>query len=170
MRPEGGALVVLAPYARHMLEPVHVDADRDVGGLGRHPAVVAHLDPDGVQAHDRTELVQRPLPPFEHGVAHRVGDVGYRLRAQLRAGRLLKVVLDVAHRHAARVQGYDHLIQSAQPPGMPGHQPRGGDEPSLSRGTSTVTSPTGVDGVLGYEPLREFACPPPAFDSLSPGA
>lgn len=46
----------------------------------------------------------------------------------------------------------------------------GGDQPSLSRGTSTVTSPTGVDSVLGYEPLREFACPPPAFDSLSPGA
>lgn len=46
----------------------------------------------------------------------------------------------------------------------------GVNEPSLSRGTCTVTSPTGVDSVLGYEPLREFACLPPAFDSLSPGA
>ena len=125
VRPEGGAPVVLDPYARHMLEPVHVDADGDVRRLGRHPAVVARLDPDGVQVQDRIELVQRPLLPFGHGVAHRVGDVGYRLGAQVRADRLPKVVLDVAHRHAARVQGYDHLVQCARPPGTLGHRPRG---------------------------------------------
>ena len=35
-----------------MLEPVRVDADGDVRRLGHHPAVVAHLDPDGVHPYD----------------------------------------------------------------------------------------------------------------------
>lgn len=68
---------------------------------------------------------------------------------------------------------YRDMIISSNPPSLLeclGTNLGGGDEPSLSRGTCTAASPTGVDSVLGYEPLREFACPPPAFDSLSPGA
>ncbi len=67
---------------------------------------------------------------------------------------------------------YRDMIISSSAPGLLERlgTDLGANEPSLSRGTCTAASPTGVDGVLGYEPLREFACPPPAFGSPSPGA
>lgn len=61
---------------------------------------------------------------------------------------------------------YRDMIISSSPPSLPERLGTnlGANEPSLSRGTCTAASPTGVDSVLGHEPLREFACPPPAFD------
>ena len=67
---------------------------------------------------------------------------------------------------------YRDMIISSSAPGLLERlgTDLGVNEPSLPWGTCTAASPAGVDGVLGYEPLREFACPPPAFGSLSPGA
>ncbi|KOP61583.1 Transposase, partial [Bifidobacterium longum subsp. longum] len=41
----------------------------------------------------------------------------------------------------------------------------GGGHANSRNGSYPKTSPTGVDSVLGYEPLREFACPRPATGS-----
>lgn len=67
---------------------------------------------------------------------------------------------------------YRDMIISSSPPSLPERLGTnlGANKPSLPRGTCTAASPTGVDSVLGHEPLREFACPPPAFDPPSPGA
>ena len=43
---------------------------------------------------------------------------------QFGADRGGQVVLDVAHRHAARIQADDDLVEAAEPPGSPRHQPR----------------------------------------------
>ena len=123
VRPERGSLRILYPDAQHVLDTLHVDADRDVCGLRHDPAAVPDLDAYRVQVHDRVELVQRTLLPFEHRVRHRVGDRRDRLVRQFRADRLGEVVPDVAHGHASRIQAYDHVVQAAEPPGALRHQP-----------------------------------------------
>ena len=113
------------PDAQHVLLPVRVDPDRDVGGLVLHHLVVPDLDHDRVQEHHRVDRVQRPGLPGPHLLQHRIGDPRDRLVGQLGAVDLLQVVQDVPHGHAVRVQADDHVVQAAgDPPRALGHQQR----------------------------------------------
>ena len=106
------------PDAQHVLLPVAVDPDGDVGGLVLHRVVVADLDHDRGWEHHRVDQVQRPGLPGPDLLQHRVSDPGDRLGRQLGAVDLLQVVDDVPHAHPVRVQADDHVVQAAgHPPG-----------------------------------------------------
>ena len=56
MRPEGGSFLGPGPRSlSHVLDPVHVDADRDMGRAGGDPVIDADLDPDRVEVDHREE-------------------------------------------------------------------------------------------------------------------
>src|SRR5690606_22109340 len=65
-KPEFGALACLHPDAQHVLDPVEVDPDDDVGGLVAHVGAVAHLHHQRVDVDDRIDLVQGPVLPGPH--------------------------------------------------------------------------------------------------------
>ena len=123
-RPELGALGRLHPDPQHVLDPVQVDAHRDVRGLVADLVAVPDLHDQGVEVDDRVELLQRPRLPGLDLLRDGVGDLGDRLVRQVGADRAGEVVLDVPHRHPARVQRDDHLVEPAGPPGALGDQAR----------------------------------------------
>src|SRR5680860_1711479 len=103
---------------------VGVDTDGDVRGLVPHRVRVLDLHHQRVEVDDRIERVQRPGLPLLELLGDRLGDVGDRLVGQVGAQRPSQVVTDVAHRHPARIQRDDHLVQAAEPALTLGHQMR----------------------------------------------
>src|SRR5512135_259774 len=63
--------ISLVPSGR---TPRAAHAARDVDGLVAHHALVAHLDPQGVEEHQRVEGLQRTPLPLGHFLQHGVGD------------------------------------------------------------------------------------------------
>ena len=112
--PELCPLGLLDPDPEHVLAPVRRDADRQIHGLVAHRPLVAHLDPQGVEKHDRVERVQRPCLPTADFLEHRVGHRGDQLRRGLNAVQLAQMTLDVAHAHAAGVHRDDLVIEAGK--------------------------------------------------------
>ena len=77
--PKRRALGVLDPDPQHVLDPLEVHADGDIGGTVDDLAVLPDLDPDRVEVDHRIELLQRPRLPSQHLLADRVGDIADRL-------------------------------------------------------------------------------------------
>ena len=102
--PELRPLAGLHPDAQHVLHPVGVDPDRDVGGLVADLVAVADLHHQRVEVDDRIDRLQRPRLPRLHLRGDRLGDVGDRLVGQLGAERGQQMMLDVADRHPLRIQ------------------------------------------------------------------
>ena len=123
-RPELGALGGLDPDPQDVLDPVHVDPDRDMRGPVRHMRAVADLHDQRVEVDHRVERLQRPVLPCQDFLGDRLGDVADRLVGQVSAQRGREMVLDVSHRHPAGVQRDDHVLQPTQPAGALGHQRR----------------------------------------------
>ena len=86
---------------------------------------VADLDHDRVEVDDRVEGIQRATLPRQHLLGDLVGDLRDRLPADLGADRGHQVMLDIALRHPAGIQGDDHPIQTTQTPRPFRHQRRG---------------------------------------------
>jgi hypothetical protein len=112
--PELGSLAGLHPDPEHVLDPVQVDPDGDVGGLVADLVTVADLHHQRIQVDDRVDLLQRPGLPGLDLVGHRVGDLGDGVVGQLGAQRAGQMVLDVPDRHPAGIQRDDHLVQAAE--------------------------------------------------------
>jgi hypothetical protein len=83
--PELGALGLLDPQPQHLLGPVRADAKGDVHGLVADRALVADLDPEGVQEDQRVDRLERTVLPFgdlvEDRIRHRADQVGRDLDA-----------------------------------------------------------------------------------------
>ena len=160
------------PDAQHVLVTVGVDADGQVGGLVLHDVVVADLDDDRVQEHDRVDRIERtPLPGFDL-LHHLLGDPRHRLGRQLGPIDLLQVMDDVTDAHPVRVKADDHVVQAARhPPGALGHQHRfeaarpvprhrklhradPGLHPLLDTPVAGVTGVVAVAGVLDVPQMR----------------
>jgi len=62
--------------------------------------------------------------PFAHVREHGVGDARDQVVADFDPVQLTQVRLDVTHRHAARVQGDDLLVEAAEASLVPGHDHR----------------------------------------------
>lgn len=60
VRPKRGALIGLDPDSQDVLDPVHVDPDRQMGRPVGHMPARADLHADRVQIDDRRELVEGP--------------------------------------------------------------------------------------------------------------
>jgi hypothetical protein len=64
LEPEFGALRRLDPEPKDVLRPVRRDAEREIDGLVANQALVADLDPDGVEENEGIARLQRPVLPF----------------------------------------------------------------------------------------------------------
>ncbi len=51
------------PHAEDFLNTVKGDTDGQIDGLVDDPAIMPHLDPDGIKVHDGIYLVQGPVLP-----------------------------------------------------------------------------------------------------------
>jgi hypothetical protein len=114
----------LDPDPQDVLDPVHVDPDRDMRGPVRHMRAVADLHDQRVEVDHRVERLQRPVLPCQDFLGDRLGDVADRLVGQVGAQRRREMVLDVADRHPAGVQRDDHVLQPTEAAGALGHQRR----------------------------------------------
>ena len=124
MGPERRALGVLDPDAQHVLDPVQIHADRNIGGTIDDLAVLPDLDPDRIEIEDWVELFQRPGLPRGDLLEHGVSDVRDRLVREIRAERGGQMVLDIPDRHPAGIEADDHVIQPSEPSLPLGNQAR----------------------------------------------
>ena len=158
--PEFRSLGLLPPQPEHLALPVDRDADREVAGAGPDGPVLADLDHQRVQVHDRVDPLQRPGPPRLHVGEHGVGNAADRVPAQGGgAVEALQVALDVADRHPAGVQVEDLLVQPREA-GLPLRDQLRLERPGPVAGRLTSTGPSSVCTFLPVDPLRTFPAPP----------
>ena len=110
-QPELGAFGLLDPDAENLLGALRQDAERDVDRLVADEALVADLDPNGIEEHQRVADIERPVLPFRHLVQHRVGDRRDQVRRDIDAIEFLEMAADLAHRHAAGIHRDDLLVE-----------------------------------------------------------
>jgi hypothetical protein len=143
-----------------MLDPVQVHPDGDVRGPVLHAVPVADLHHQRVQVDDRVDLLQRPgLPGFDL-VQDPVGDLRDGLVRQLRPEGALKVMLDVADGHPARIQRDDHVVQAAGPAGALRDQPRLEAAGPIPRHRQSHVADLGGQGLRARPVTRVRAAPP----------
>ena len=78
--------------------------------------VLADLQDERVQEHDRIDVIQRPRLPGTDIVHHRVGDLRDQIAADLNAVELLQEPLDLPGRQPPRIQGQDLLVEPLKAP------------------------------------------------------
>jgi hypothetical protein len=111
-QPVLGALVAVAqPDPQHLFAAIDVDADRQVGGLVDHGAVVADLDHQGVDVHDRVDRLEGSGLPFVEFLDDPVGDPRDQLRGHVNLVDLGQMPADVAHRQPAGVERDDPFVE-----------------------------------------------------------
>jgi hypothetical protein len=116
LQPKLGALGLRQPQAQHLLLAGHLDADGQVHRLDPH-RTLAHLHVDAVQVDDWIHRIERPGLPGLDPIDHSIGDRGNQAGRDLRPVHLLQMRLDLAHRHAARIQR-QNLVVEADPAGL----------------------------------------------------
>src|SRR5574343_567125 len=94
------------------------------GGLVTHHGILLDLDPQGVEEDHRVHRLQGTRLPGgdlgHHGLGHAADELG----RDLGAIGFEQKALDLAHRHAARVQGDDVLVETREAPLVFGNQQR----------------------------------------------
>ena len=121
-QPELGALALLDPDAENLLGTVRQDSERDIDRLVAHEALVADLHPDGVEEDQRIAGVERPVLPFGHLLQNRIGHRRDQVRRDVDAVEFFQMAADLAHRHAAGVQGDDLIVEIGEAPLVFGDQ------------------------------------------------
>ena len=106
--PELGTFTVADPDAQHFLLAVLVDAQGDIGDLGRDLARFAHFEAQTVQIQDRIAGREHARLPFLDQGKHLVGDGRDARLRKLHAVVHLHIAHDVARGHAFGVEAYDH--------------------------------------------------------------
>src|SRR3954452_16127897 len=121
---ELGALAALKPHPQHVALAVAGDADRQVAREVPDRLTVADLDHQRVEVDDRIDRVQKPRLPALGVLQHRGGDAADGVAPDAGPVELADIGLDLARRHAARVEGEDLLVDSGQAPLAVGHDLR----------------------------------------------
>jgi hypothetical protein len=114
LQPELGALVGARPQPQNILVAFQIDAYGHVHGAVLHPPFVPHLDHQRIQKQDRIQRLQRAALPLLQFLDHRIGDCGNQRRRHFRAIDLLQMALDLACRHAPRVQRQDLGVETRE--------------------------------------------------------
>src|SRR6185369_3769829 len=84
------------PQAEYFLQSVHRDANRQVNRFVFHVPAVAYLELDGVQIHDRVDLVELPVLPRLHLINYFVRHARDQGRRDFHVVDLLQMLLDLA--------------------------------------------------------------------------
>jgi hypothetical protein len=99
---------------RTVLLAVRIEGKRHIDSLVLDQAFVANLDPQGVEEHNGIDRVERPVLPVPHLLEHRVGDPADDVGRYLRPVELSQMGLDLAHRHATRIEAQDFIIEAVE--------------------------------------------------------
>ena len=148
LEPELGALGRFDPEAENVLRSVRCDAEREIDGLVADQALVADLDPDGVEENQRIARFQRPVLPFGDRLQHRIGDRGNQVRRHLQPVELKQMALDLPNRHAARIHRHDLVVEAWKPPLIPLDQLRIERPLPIARNAHIDLRRFGQDGLL----------------------
>ncbi len=73
-QPELATLGLLDPQPQHLLGAVRADAKGNIDGFIPNGALVADLDPERVEEHQRVQRLERAVLPFGHFIEDGVGD------------------------------------------------------------------------------------------------
>lgn len=141
---------------QHVLDAVHIDADRDVSGFVADMPAIADLHEQRIQVDHRIERFERSMSPCEDLVSDLVYDLRDRLMAEVRADGALKMIGDVSDHHPP---AWSETIMSSNCESRlePVGTNLGVKDPSRSRGIANSTSPTLVPTLFAEDPLRELS-------------
>jgi hypothetical protein len=113
--PELGPLGLLHPQPQDIFLPLAGDAQGEIHRLAAHQALVANLDPQGVEDHHRVERLQGPLLPGGDLLPHRLGDGTDHVGGHLDLVELLQMGADFPDGEAAGVEREHFLVEARQP-------------------------------------------------------
>ena len=111
LQPELGALVGCRPQPQHLFVPIHADADGHMHGADLPPPLGPHLHHQRVEIDDRIDRVERARLPRLDLLEHRLGHVGDQRWRHLHLVHFFQVALNLAGRHAARIQGQNLVVE-----------------------------------------------------------
>src|ERR1700741_4380017 len=114
-RSQNLAPSVCSIQAEDLLSAVRQDAKRDVDRLIAPEALVADLDPNGIEKHQWVADIERPVLPFRNLVQHRISDRRDQVGRDINAVEFLEVAADLPDRHAA---GGDDLLVKVRKPAL----------------------------------------------------
>ena len=117
-------LDLLDPEPQHLLLALAGDRQRQVDRLVPDQSLVADLDPERVEEHNRIDRIQRPPMLLAHLLEHRVGHPADQVRRHRDAVELPQVTLDIAHRHATRIERQDAIVEAVEAALALGHDHR----------------------------------------------
>jgi hypothetical protein len=87
-----------------------------VHGLAADGCLIADLDPEGIEEHDRIHRLKRPGLPRRHLGVNGTGDRADEVRRDLHHVHLAEKRLDLAHREAAGVQRQNLVVEAGESP------------------------------------------------------
>src|SRR5215471_6081134 len=122
LEPEFGPLGLLDPQPQNVLIAIRIERERYIDGLVLDQALVADLDPQGIEEHHWVNRVERSVLPVPHLIEDLVRNPADEVGRDLGAVDLGKVALDLAHAHAARVKAQDLVVEAVEPGLMLGDQ------------------------------------------------
>src|SRR5579864_7910897 len=85
-----------------------------IDGLVLDQALIANLDPQGVEKHHRIDCIKRPVLPFPHLVKHGVGDPADEVGRHVGGVEFGQVALDLSHRHAAGIEAQNLVVEPGE--------------------------------------------------------
>src|SRR5690606_28744366 len=148
-----------SPEAQHIARTVGLHAERDVERALFDLPTLAHADEERVDVDDGIDRVERTSLPRAQLVHDGVGSARDEVGRDIGAVQLAQVTLDVARRHASRVESDDFLVEALEPPLSLGQEPR------LERALAVPGNAHFDRASLGLDGLRRIAV---AYVATSP--
>ena len=115
LEPELRAFGLFDPQAQNLFLAIGIESERDIDRLVFNEALIADLDPQGVEENDRVDGIERPVLPLAHLVQDGIGDPADEIGRDVDAVKLGQMAPDLAHRHAAGVQAQDLVVEPVEP-------------------------------------------------------
>lgn len=119
-QPRLGPFRLSSPKTKDIAMTLEVDAERNIERALLHLATVTHRNKQRVEVDNWVDGIERPTLPIAHLLHHALGRFTDELMRHLGAVELAQMRLDVAHRHAARVEREHLFVEPFEPPLMLG--------------------------------------------------
>jgi hypothetical protein len=152
--------------AQNFFLAIGIESERDIDRLVLDEALIADLDPQGVQENDRVDGIERPVLPRANLVEDGVGDPADEIGRDVDAIKLGQAALDLAHRQAAGVQAQDLAVEPVEPGLAFGDKLRLEGSRPVARDRYLDLS-ISVKSVFELVPLRLLPLPLPAGSPFS---
>ena len=113
LHPEFCPLAFTNPDAKHLLDAIHCDAEKNVGALAHNLSIVPHLKVNAIEVDDRVEGSERTTLPLLNTGKDFIRNGGNHVGRNGNSVDILQVGIDIPRRETFRIHGNDLFLDVA---------------------------------------------------------